>query len=127
MSAHSINTITAGAILVASDLKSGRAVYRTSNGHWAEENGDARVFTDLILARQLLDQCLNETQNVVDPYLVQTDADGQPLHIREIIRTRGPSFQNHGNHENSNVDFSVYHISAFDQARAVIRKTPTDR
>lgn len=83
-------------ILVASDLLEGEVVFAAAEG-WTRDPREALVANDNAGAEALERFAATEFLHakVVDPYLVdvQLDADGHPVprHIREIIRTLGPS------------------------------------
>jgi hypothetical protein len=83
-------------ILVANDLLEGDVVFAAAEG-WTRDPRMALVANDEAAAQALEVFGAREFLHakIVDPYLVdvQLDAEGRPVprHIREIIRTLGPS------------------------------------
>lgn len=90
MTSRIVNQVTQAAIIVASALRTGRTVYLADDGSWRHRADEALIFNSDGDAQERLEQSKSD-QGVIDPYLVNTDAQGQPLHIREMIRTVGPT------------------------------------
>ena len=90
MSSRKVTKITDAAIIVANDLRTGRTVYLAENGRWKTSSDGAITLRDEEVAQQHLSLSVSDP-DVLDPYLVNTDKQGRPVHIREVIRTRGPS------------------------------------
>jgi len=93
MSAQKISEIGSGVLLIANDLHTGQTVFRTARESWSADVADALVFNDLPVAHALLTAAEIDSTKVVDPYLVAVDEAGRAKHIREAIRTLGPTFQ----------------------------------
>ncbi len=83
-------------ILIANDLLTGEVLFMGKDG-WVLDNADAQIATSpedqvSLNAQGVAGMASNL---VVDAYLVdiKRDADGvpQPLHYRELMRTKGPS------------------------------------
>lgn len=87
-------------IVTANDLFEGDTVYFTAAHGWSRDHGEALVAWSQDAARQLLEAATAQQHKVVGPYLAQTemgpDNRPQPVHFREIFRTRGPSNYFHG-------------------------------
>ncbi|MBX2884585.1 MAG: DUF2849 domain-containing protein [Granulosicoccus sp.] len=90
MSSRVISKATTATIIVANDLSTGRTVYLGKDGLWHPNTEKVRVLTDNADAQSKLRLC-EQDPDVIGPYLVKTDAQGKPEHIREVIRLRGPS------------------------------------
>jgi len=84
--------VAAPQVLTANDLKNGAVVFLDKAGGWTNRISEARVIDDAAEAATLLDKAnaLQATQ-LVGPYLVDVDAAGRPLHLRELIRAEGPT------------------------------------
>ncbi len=84
--------VAAPQVLTANDLKNGAVVFLDKAGGWTSRSGEARVIDDAAEAAALLDKAnaLQATQ-LVGPYLIDVDAEGRPLHLRELIRAEGPT------------------------------------
>lgn len=93
MSSRNIQSAAQGVILIANDLLTGRSVYRTAENSWSTNVHSALVLSNEDQAQPYLQDALQETTAVIDPYLIATDKNGRPEHIREAIRVRGPSIQ----------------------------------
>jgi len=93
MSSNKIKNINNGAIIVANDLKTGHSMYFTIENSWSEHIELAQVITSDDEAKLRLNEASEDEDDnlVLDPYLVETDSTGVPVHIREQIRASGPS------------------------------------
>ncbi len=93
MSSHSVKNIEQGAILLANDLRTGRTVYLRKDGNWSTAKEDAWIVTSESESEQAkaLGKISTDDNEVMDAYLVDTTYDGDPTHIREQLRTTGPS------------------------------------
>lgn len=93
MSSHKVKSIESSAILLANNLRTGLTVYLRDDSGWSANRQDAWILTNdaeadmakAIGARAAADN------DVIDPYLVDTTLEGDPTHIRERLRTTGPS------------------------------------
>lgn len=93
MSTHHVKNIKAGAILLANDLRTGLTVYLQRDGQWSSSQGQAWIVTNDAEAEEAkaLGAISADNNDVMEPYLVDTTTDGDPTHIREQLRTTGPS------------------------------------
>lgn len=84
-------------IVTANDLLSGDVVYLTEDGGWSGVHAEAAVAHSAEAAQDLLERGAAQSGRVVGAYLAAAtlDATGrpQPLHYREVIRTRGPTIR----------------------------------
>ncbi len=111
MAAVKIKDYSQGVAVVANDLLSGRSVYRANGKSWMQLDGSqfnlaAVVFDEQAAYDLLRDASADVLANrVIDPYLVQLDRSGLPIHIRERLRVSGPSinFASGVNQEAANV------------------------
>ena len=80
-------------IIIASDLRTGRSVYRTQANNWSESVEQAVLIESGDPSDQRLAQAFSDEKDnlVIDPYLVAVDADRNPSEVREGIRVTGPS------------------------------------
>ncbi len=95
MSSHKVKNIEAGAIMLANDLRTGLTVYLQENKEWSLTLQNAWVIrsdAEASMANATGAQAVNDN-DVTDPYLVATTIDGKPTHIRECLRTTGPSIE----------------------------------
>lgn len=87
-------------VVTANDLFSGDVVYFTERHDWAGALTDAAIALDKAAADALLALANQQQDKIVGAYIadVTLDADGtpQPVHFREVFRTRGPSNYFHG-------------------------------
>lgn len=90
MSSRKVTNITDAVVIVANDLRTGRTVYLAADGSWHLCIDSAEVLRVEDDAQARLLQSLSDPK-VLDPYLVNTNAQGQPQHIREVIRNTGPT------------------------------------
>ena len=87
-------------IVTANDLIEGDVVYFTAGHEWTREHGEAVVAWSQDAANTLLAAAEAHQDRVVGPYLAETamgaDNRPEPVHFREVFRTRGPSNYFHG-------------------------------
>lgn len=93
MSTHDVKSIDKGAILLANNLRTGLTVYLRRDGSWSPNSGEAWIVTNDTEAEQAKEfgATSASANEVMDPYLVDTTDAGNPTHIREHLRTTGPS------------------------------------
>lgn len=93
MSSQKIKNIKHGAIVLANDLRTGLTSYLCEDGSWSDNLHAAWVVTNDADADQakLLAANATDANDVTGAYLVDTTVDGLPTHIREHLRTTGPS------------------------------------
>lgn len=87
-------------VVTANDLLSGDVVYLEQDGSWSRSLFDAAIALDANAAQALLACGSEQQRRIVGAYLVdlQINDDGtpEPVHFREVFRTRGPSNYFHG-------------------------------
>ncbi|MEL6920926.1 MAG: DUF2849 domain-containing protein [Pseudomonadota bacterium] len=87
-------------IVTANDLFDGDVVYLTPQGGWSVQIRDAAVAHDAEHADALLRKGAAQQSRIVGAYLADVTVDEhghpQPVHFREVFRTRGPSNYPHG-------------------------------
>lgn len=86
-------------VVTANDLVSGEAVYLTDAGRWSPRHADAELLTDEAEAELRLLEAAAQEDRIVGPYLADArpgPAGPEPVHFREVFRTRGPSNYAHG-------------------------------
>ena len=86
-------------VLTASDLLEGDVIYWTKSGEWSRNHDDAVLFQDEQSANGVLSEAEKDL-NLVGPYLadarISESGQPEPVHFREVFRTRGPSNYLHG-------------------------------
>ena len=91
-------------VVTANDLFEGDAIYLTPARSWSREHRDAALAETPEEADALL--AAGTQPHVVGAYLADAKPtpDGpEPIHFREVFRTRGPSNRHHGKQESSHV------------------------
>ncbi len=87
--------ITGPVVITANRLGDGAVVYRTADGRWSTQLGDAAVVTTAAAATELLAAANADDVGAVGPYVapVHREDDGSisPANLREIIRHGGPT------------------------------------
>ena len=87
-------------VLTANDLFDGDAVYLAPDGAWTRRPGGARLFEDEVEANRCLAAAEAQEDAIVGPYLAAAAPGGsqapEPLHVREALRSTGPSNYHHG-------------------------------
>lgn len=86
-------------VVTANDLRLGDVVYLTPAGHWSRHHGEAALYHTAEEADAALARASAQTLTVVGAYLADAKAGPhgpEPLHFREVFRTRGPSNYAHG-------------------------------
>lgn len=82
-------------IVSANDLMEGDVVYFAREGGWTRSLAEAAVAETEARAEALLASAAAEQHVVVGPYLADValtpGAAPEPIHYREVFRTRGPS------------------------------------
>lgn len=93
-------------VVTANALLEGDAVYLTADDRWSRLHGEAELIEDEAHAQLRLLLAERQKNVVVGAYLAdaRSGPNGpEPIHFREIFRTRGPSNYAHGKQESSNV------------------------
>ncbi|SIO38442.1 Protein of unknown function [Rhodovulum sp. ES.010] len=87
-------------VVTANDLLTGDVVYLAGDGAWSRRHVDARLLQDAEAARAALAAAAAQADKVVGAYLAEArpgpDGHPEPVHFREVFRTRGPSNYRHG-------------------------------
>jgi hypothetical protein len=97
MAAVKIKDYSSGVAVVANDLLTGRSVYLDRSNSWLLLDGsqldNVRKAHNEQNAGELLTKAVADVvaNIIVDPYLIQLDPSGVPVHIRERLRVSGPS------------------------------------
>lgn len=89
-------------VVTANALLEGDVVYLTADGCWARHHHEAELLTDEAHAQLRLLKAESQKQLVVGAYLADArpGPNGpEPVHFREVFRTRGPSNYPHGKQE----------------------------
>lgn len=89
----------APSVVTANALLEGDVVYQTADDRWTRLHHEAELIEDEAVAQLRLLQAQRQTQVVVGAYLAEArmGASGpEPVHFREVFRTRGPSNYAHG-------------------------------
>jgi len=88
-------------VVTANDLLTGEAVYLTGDGRWSPLHHEADLLRDADAAQRRLLDAESQADRVVGAYLADARpgvAGPEPIHFREVFRTRGPSNYPHGKH-----------------------------
>lgn len=86
-------------IVTANDLRLGDVVYLTPSGDWSRHHSQAALFSTSDEADSALARAAAQTLLVVGAYLADAKLGPfgpEPVHFREVFRTRGPSNYAHG-------------------------------
>ncbi len=89
-------------VVTANDLLTGEVVYLTEDDRWSPRHAEAELLVDEAEAQLRLLVAQGQTDRVVGAYLADArpGASGpEPVHFREVFRTRGPSNYRHGKQE----------------------------
>jgi hypothetical protein len=89
--------VTGPVVVTANRLGDGAVVYRTADGDWTTQLGQAEVVTTAPAASALLAAAATDGIAAVGAYVapVRVDADGhiRPGNLREAIRFSGPTIE----------------------------------
>ncbi len=86
-------------VVTANRLLEGDAVWLTEDDRWSPDIADAELIDDEAHADIRLLDAMAQSDVVVGAYLaeaIHTKNGPQPVHFREVFRTRGPSNHAHG-------------------------------
>lgn len=87
-------------IVTANDLLLGDAIYLTKSGTWSRHHSDAHVANSEEQAQTMLRHAKGQQDRIVGAYLARVTLNDegfpQPVHFREVFRTKGPSNYFHG-------------------------------
>jgi hypothetical protein len=93
-------------VVTANALVEGDVVYLTADDRWSPHHHEAELIDDEAHAQLRLLHAERQKQVVVGVYLADArrgPKGPEPIHFREVFRTRGPSNYAHGKQETSNV------------------------
>lgn len=86
-------------IVTASDLRAGDVIYLTADDTWTRHHTEAELIDDEAHAQMRLLFASAQKLRVVGAYLADAKpgVNGpEPIHFREVFRTKGPSNYPHG-------------------------------
>lgn len=86
-------------VVTANDLRLGDVVYLTAQDGWTRQHHLAELIEDEAHAQMRLLHAAGQRAVVVGAYLADAKAGPfgpEPIHFREVFRTRGPSNYAHG-------------------------------
>ena len=89
-------------VVTANALLEGDVVYLTAEDRWSRDHREAELLEDEAHAQLRLLQAERQKQVVVGVYLADAKPGPngpEPIHFREVFRTRGPSNYPHGKQE----------------------------
>ncbi len=89
-------------VVTANDLIDGDAVWLTPDKDWTRDIRKAETIENERAAQSRLGEAESHPGKVIGPYLAEVrhgPAGAEPVHFREIFRTRGPSNYPHGKQE----------------------------
>ena len=91
-------------VVTANDLIEGDAIWLTEDDGWTRDMAQAELIEDEAHGQLRLLHALSQHSVAVGAYLADAqlgDCGPQPVHFREIFRTRGPSNHSHGKQESA--------------------------
>jgi hypothetical protein len=86
-------------VVTGNDLRLGDVVYLTADDRWSRHHREAELLVEESQAQMRLLFAAAQRQVVVGVYLADAKAGPEgpePVHFREVFRTRGPSNYAHG-------------------------------
>ncbi len=87
-------------IVTANDLVTGEVIYLTGHENWSGHMADAAVAHNSQMAEALLAKAQYQQDKIVGAYLadicLSRKGEPEPVHFRELFRSRGPSNYHHG-------------------------------
>ena len=89
-------------VVTANALVEGDAVYLTADDRWSRDHREAELLTDEAHADMRLLFAEGQASRVVGAYLAEArpgPGGPEPVHVREALRSRGPSNYPHGKQE----------------------------
>lgn len=112
-------------IVIANDLRSGLTVFLTASGEWSEQVTDALVVVDENSVGEALRiaEIDEATNKVTGAYLADSNEQGAPLELRELLRVGGPSVDYMPNQEQARRALSAQVQQARVQ-QARVQSTP---
>ena len=91
-------------VVTANDLRDGDVVYLTDDDRWSRDHTDAELIDDEAHADVRLVFASQQADTVVGVYLADARAGAngpEPVHFREVFRSRGPSNYAHGKQDHA--------------------------
>jgi Protein of unknown function (DUF2849) len=86
-------------VVTASDLRQGDVIYLTADDTWTRDHHAAELIEDEAHAQMRLLFAAAQKLTIVGAYLADAKAGPngpEPIHFREVFRTKGPSNYPHG-------------------------------
>ena len=86
-------------VVTASDLRGGDVIYLTAHDTWTRSHAEAELIDDEAHAQMRLLFASAQKLTVVGAYLADAKSGPngpEPVHFREVFRTKGPSNYPHG-------------------------------
>ncbi|PIV73708.1 MAG: DUF2849 domain-containing protein [Rhodobacteraceae bacterium CG17_big_fil_post_rev_8_21_14_2_50_65_11] len=86
-------------VVTANHLLDGDVIYQTADDRWSRHHAEAELITDEAHATIRLLDAERQVDTVVGAYLADARPGThgpEPVHFREVFRTRGPSNYAHG-------------------------------
>jgi hypothetical protein len=86
-------------VVTASDLRAGDVVYLTADDQWTRDHAQAELIEDEAHAQMRLLFAAAQKLTIVGAYLADAKPGPngpEPIHFREVFRTKGPSNYMHG-------------------------------
>lgn len=86
-------------VVTANDLRLGDVIYLTADDLWTRQHHQAELIEDEAHAQLRLLHAAGQQTEVVGAYLADAKSGPmgpEPIHFREVFRTRGPSNYAHG-------------------------------
>lgn len=93
-------------VVTANALVEGDVVYLTADDRWTRDHTEAELIEDEAHGQLRLLQAEHQRNIVVGTYLADARRGAlgpEPVHFREVFRTRGPSNYAHGKQETRHV------------------------
>lgn len=93
-------------VVTANALIEGDVVYLTADNRWSRDHAEAELIEDEAHAQLRLLHAERQRAVIAGAYLADArrgDHGPEPVHFREVFRTRGPSNYRHGKQEAQNV------------------------
>jgi len=88
-------------VVTANALLAGDVIYMKADRSWSRLHSEAKLFEDETEANEALAEASKQVADLVGAYLADAkrgeDGMPEPVHFREVFRTRGPSnYPDHG-------------------------------
>jgi hypothetical protein len=86
-------------VVTANDLRLGDVIYLTADDTWTRDHTHAELIDDEAHAQMRLLFAAAQKLTIVGAYLADAKAGPngpEPVHFREVFRTKGPSNYSHG-------------------------------